>query len=75
MIGFAARQVPPELPSLCAALIFPQSDSEIMSKLIQILLLLLLVVVVAGLATLALWNPDPPTAPIERIIPNDQLGR
>ncbi|WP_193552246.1 hypothetical protein [Oleisolibacter albus] len=45
-----------------------------MSKLVQILLLLVLILVVGSVAFLATWDMPAPSAPVERVIPNDRFG-
>jgi hypothetical protein len=44
-----------------------------MSNLARILLVLLLVVLVGGGIFLATWNIPAPSAPVEKVIPNDRL--
>ncbi len=40
------------------------------SRLIRILLALILVVLIAGAVFLGVWSPEPPSAPVERVIPD-----
>lgn len=46
-----------------------------MSKLAGVLVVLLLVVVVGGGAVLATWDVPPPTARVEKAIPDERLPR
>jgi len=46
-----------------------------MSTLSRVLLVVLLVVVLGGVIFLVTWDIPPPTATIERVIPDDQLPR
>lgn len=46
-----------------------------MSTLSRILLVVLVVVVLGGVTFLVTWDIPPPTARIERVIPDDQLPR
>lgn len=39
------------------------------------LVALVLMVIVGGGAFLATWDPPPPTAQVERVIPNDRFAR
>jgi len=45
-----------------------------MSTISRLLLVLLIVVVLGGVTFLATWDIPPPTAQIERVIPNEQLA-
>jgi len=44
-----------------------------MSKLARVVLLLVVVIVVGAGIFLATWNIPAPTAPVEKVIPNDRL--
>lgn len=44
-----------------------------MSKLARVVLLLVVVAVVGAGIFLATWNIPAPTAPVEKVIPNDRL--
>ena len=44
-----------------------------MSKLARVILLLLVLVIVGGGIFLATWNIPAPSAPVEKVIPNDRL--
>lgn len=44
-----------------------------MSNLARVLLVLLIVALVGGGIFLATWNIPAPSAPIEKVIPNDRL--
>jgi len=46
-----------------------------MSTLSRVLLVVLLVVVLGGVLFLVTWDIPPPTAEIERVIPDDELPR
>ena len=46
-----------------------------MSILSRFLIALVLTVVVGGGAFLATWDPPPPTAKVEKVIPNDRFAR
>lgn len=46
-----------------------------MSTINRIVLVLLLVVLLGGTVFLMTWEMPPPTARIERVIPDDQLPR
>lgn len=44
-----------------------------MRKLFLLLALILIVLLLAGVVSLALWAPDPPRAPMEKVVPNERL--
>lgn len=44
-----------------------------MSKLTRLVLLLIVIVLVGAGIFLATWDIPPPSAPIEKVIPNDRL--
>ncbi|HYE52977.1 MAG TPA: hypothetical protein VEB20_25490 [Azospirillaceae bacterium] len=44
-----------------------------MSKLIQVILVVLLVAVVGTVVFLGTWDMPAPSAPVERVIPNDRF--
>lgn len=46
-----------------------------MSKLSRLLLFVLLAVLVGGAVFLATWEIPPPSAPVEKVIPNDRIFR
>lgn len=46
-----------------------------MSTLSRVLVMVLLVLVLGGVVFLITWDIPPPTAEIERVIPDDQLPR
>jgi hypothetical protein len=46
-----------------------------MSKIGRIVLVALLVVMLGGMVFVATWEIPPPTARVERVIPNDQFPR
>jgi hypothetical protein len=46
-----------------------------MSGINRVLLVVLLVVVLGGAAFLVTWEIPPPTARIERVVPDDKLPR
>ena len=46
-----------------------------MSTINRMLLVLLLVLVLGGTVFLVTWDIPPPTARIERVVPDDQLPR
>jgi hypothetical protein len=46
-----------------------------MSKLSRIIALFVLVVLVAGAVFLATWQIPPPTAKVEKVIPNERFPR
>jgi hypothetical protein len=46
-----------------------------MSKIGRIVLVTLLVVMLGGMVFVATWEIPPPTARVERVIPNDQFPR
>lgn len=47
----------------------------VMSKLYRVLLFLLLVALAGGAVFLASWDMPPPSAPVEKVIPNDRVFR
>jgi hypothetical protein len=47
----------------------------IMSSINRILLVLLVVIVLGGTAFLVTWEIPPPTARVERVLPDDQFPR
>lgn len=44
-----------------------------MSKLARLILLLVVVIIVGAGIFLATWDMPPPSAPVEKVIPNDRL--
>ena len=46
-----------------------------MSSINRILLVLLVVIVLGGTAFLVTWEIPPPTARVERVLPDDQFPR
>jgi hypothetical protein len=46
-----------------------------MSKLSRIIALFVLVVIAAGAVFLATWQIPPPTAKVEKVIPNERFPR
>ncbi|MCI0430581.1 MAG: hypothetical protein L0210_08595 [Rhodospirillales bacterium] len=44
-----------------------------MRKLFFLLALLLIVLLFAGVLSLALWEPEPPREPMEKVVPNERL--
>ena len=46
-----------------------------MSKLSRIIALFVLVVLAAGVVFLATWQIPPPTAKVEKVIPNERFPR
>ncbi len=44
-----------------------------MRKLFLLLALVLIVLLLAGVVSLALWEPDPPREPMEKVVPNERL--
>ncbi|HUI16616.1 MAG TPA: hypothetical protein VL244_03055 [Alphaproteobacteria bacterium] len=46
-----------------------------MSKLSRIIALFVLVVIVGGAVFLATWQIPPPTAKVEKVIPNERFPR
>ncbi len=46
-----------------------------MSKVVGVLVVLLVVVVLGGGAVLATWDVPPPTARVEKVIPDERLPR
>ena len=46
-----------------------------MSKLSRIIALFVLVVIAAGVVFLATWQIPPPTAKVEKVIPNERFPR
>ncbi|MEE9250977.1 MAG: hypothetical protein V3U93_07610 [Alphaproteobacteria bacterium] len=46
-----------------------------MSKLYRVLLFLLLIALAGGAVFLASWDIPPPSAPVEKVIPNDRVFR
>ena len=47
----------------------------VMSKLYRVLLFLLLIALAGGAVFLASWDIPPPSAPVEKVIPNDRVFR
>jgi hypothetical protein len=46
-----------------------------MARLSLILIALVVLVVAGGAAFLATWDIPPPTTRVEKVIPNDRIGR
>ncbi len=46
-----------------------------MSKLSRLLLFVFLAVLAGGAVFLATWEISPPSAPVEKVIPNDRIFR
>lgn len=46
-----------------------------MSKLSRFLLVLLVTILAGGILFLATWEIPPPSAPVEKVIPNDKVFR
>jgi hypothetical protein len=46
---------------------------ESVAKMVKILIVLVLVIVVGGAVFLATWDMPPPTATVEKVIPNDHF--
>ena len=44
-----------------------------MRKLVLLVALVVIVLVVAGALWLALWKPDVPREPMEKVVPNERL--
>ena len=44
-----------------------------MRNLVLLLVVLLILIILGGVVALALWEPEPPTAPMEKVIPNEKL--
>ena len=38
-----------------------------------LLALLLIAIILGGVIALALWEPEPPTAPMEKVVPDEKL--
>lgn len=43
--------------------------------LTRLLVILVLLVLVGGVVVLATWDMPPPSAPVEKVIPNDRFER
>lgn len=46
-----------------------------MSKMLRFVLAAIALAVVGGAVYLAAWDPPPPTARVEKVIPNDRFAR
>jgi hypothetical protein len=44
-----------------------------MRKLFLLLALVLIVLLIAGVVSLALWEPEAPREPMEKVVPNERL--
>jgi hypothetical protein len=44
-----------------------------MRKLVLLIALIIVVLLFAGVLSLALWEPDAPRAPMEKVVPNERL--
>ncbi len=49
------------------------ADNTAMSRLYRVFLLILLVALAGGAVFLANWDIPPPSAPVEKVIPNDRV--
>ena len=49
--------------------------SERMGKVTVALVIVIALLLVAGGAFLAFWNPPPPTAPVEKVIPDARFPK
>jgi hypothetical protein len=46
-----------------------------MGKLTVALVTVIVLALLGGMAFLALWNPPPPSAPVEKVIPNERFPK
>lgn len=46
-----------------------------MGKLTVALVIVIALALLGGMAFLALWNPSPPSAPVEKVIPNERFPK
>lgn len=46
-----------------------------MTKLSRVLLILLVSIIAGGILFFATWDIPPPSAPVEKVIPNDKVFR
>jgi hypothetical protein len=46
-----------------------------MGKITIALVIVVALLLVGGVAFLAFWNPTPPSAPIEKVIPNERFPK
>ena len=46
-----------------------------MGKLTVALVVVIALALLGGMAFLALWNPPPPSAPVEKVIPNERFPK
>ena len=46
-----------------------------MGKLTVALVIVVALALLGGMAFLAFWNPQPPSAPVEKVIPNDRFPK
>jgi hypothetical protein len=44
-----------------------------MRKLVLLIALVLIVLLFAGVVSIALWEPDAPREPMEKVVPNERL--
>ena len=58
----------------CPALEFsPHRQPSCMRKLVLLIALVLIVLLFAGVVSIALWEPDAPREPMEKVVPNERL--
>jgi hypothetical protein len=46
-----------------------------MGKLTIALVIVIVLALLGGMAFLAFWNPPPPSAPVEKVIPNERFPK
>jgi hypothetical protein len=46
-----------------------------MGKLTVALVIVVVLALLGGMAFLAFWNPPPPSAPVEKVIPNERFPK
>ena len=46
-----------------------------MGKLTVALVIIIALALLGGMTFLALWNPPPPSAPVEKVIPNERFPK
>lgn len=46
-----------------------------MGKLMLVIVAVVAILLVGGVAVLAFWDIPPPSAPVEKVIPNDRFAR
>jgi hypothetical protein len=46
-----------------------------MGKVTVALIIVIALLLLGGAAFLALWNPPPPSAPVEKVIPNERFPK